>query len=140
VYYRSRPFMLGSGLTLEEAFASDMARPGSLSGGRDVGVVFNMERRGRALVLPMAGDVGSQFTPATGWAQAICYRVEQLGEDHLSDSIAVVFSGEGAVATNGFWSALTMATTMGVSRGRRPRWWKRPLPTCAAAKGQGCCG
>ena len=70
VYYRSRPFMLGSGLTLEEAFASDMARPGGLSGGRDVGVVFNMPRRGRAIVLPMAGDVGSQFTPAAGWAQA----------------------------------------------------------------------
>jgi 2-oxoisovalerate dehydrogenase E1 component len=112
VYYRSRPFMLGSGLTLEEAFASDMARPGSVSGGRDVGVVFNMERRGRALVLPMAGDVGSQFTPAAGWAQAIRYRVEQLGEAQLASSIAVVFSGEGAVATNGFWSALTMATTL----------------------------
>lgn len=112
VYYRSRPFMLGSGLTFVEAFASDMARTGSLSGGRDVGVVFNMERRGRALVLPMAGDVGSQFTPAAGWAQAIRYRVEQLGEAQLADSIAVVFSGEGAVATNGFWSALTMATTL----------------------------
>lgn len=112
VYYRSRPFMLGSGLTLVEAFASDMARPGSLSAGRDVGVVFNMERRGRALVLPMAGDVGSQFTPAAGWAQAIQYRVTQLGEEALADSIAVVFSGEGAVASNGFWSALTMATTL----------------------------
>jgi 2-oxoisovalerate dehydrogenase E1 component len=112
VYYRSRPFMLGSGLTIEEAFASDMARLGSLSAGRDVGVVFNMERRGRALVLPMAGDVGSQFTPAAGWAQAIRYRVAQLGEEALADSIAVVFSGEGAVATNGFWSALTMATTL----------------------------
>lgn len=112
VYYRSRPFMLGSGLTLVEAFASDMARPGSLSAGRDVGVVFNMERRGRALVLPMAGDVGSQFTPAAGWAQAIRYRVAQLGEEQLAGSIAVVFGGEGAVATNGFWSALTMATTL----------------------------
>lgn len=112
VYYRSRPFMLGSGLTLVEAFASDMARPGSLSAGRDVGVVFNMERRGRALVLPMAGDVGSQFTPAAGWAQAIRYRVTQLGEAALDGSIAVVFSGEGAVASNGFWSALTMATTL----------------------------
>ncbi len=112
VYYRSRPFMLGSGLTLVEAFASDMARPGSLSAGRDVGVVFNMERRGRALVLPMAGDVGSQFTPAAGWAQAIRYRVTQLGEAAFDGSIAVVFSGEGAVASNGFWSALTMATTL----------------------------
>ena len=73
VYYRSRPFMFGSGLTLVEALASDMARTGSLSGGRDVGVVFNLPRRKRALVLPMAGDVGSQFTPAVGWAAGHLY-------------------------------------------------------------------
>ena len=44
-YYRSRPFMLGAGLTAEEAMASDMARSGGVSAGRDVGVVFNMPRR-----------------------------------------------------------------------------------------------
>jgi 2-oxoisovalerate dehydrogenase E1 component len=111
-YYRSRPFLLGCGLTLEEAFASDMARVGSVSGGRDVGVVCNLPRRGRALVLPMAADVGSQFTPAAGWAQAIVYRVQQLGEGDKARSIAVVFGGDGAVASNGFWSSLTMATTL----------------------------
>jgi 2-oxoisovalerate dehydrogenase E1 component len=111
-YYRSRPFLLASGLTVAEAFASDMARLSGVSGGRDVGVVFNMPRRGRALILPMAGDVGSQFTPAAGWAQAIEYRVRVLGEQQLAGSIAVVFCGDGAVATNGFWSALTMATTL----------------------------
>ncbi|MCO5179085.1 MAG: thiamine pyrophosphate-dependent enzyme [Candidatus Promineofilum sp.] len=112
VYYRSRPFVLGSGLTAEEALASDMARAGGMSEGRDVGVVFNMPRRGRALILPMAADVGSQFTPAAGWAQAICYRRSVLGEEVVADSIAVVFGGEGSVASNGFWSALNMATTM----------------------------
>jgi len=112
VYYRSRPLMLGSGLTTEEAFASDMARAGSVSEGRDVGVVFNMPRRERALVLPMAADVASQYTPAAGWAQAIRYRCEQLGEDAAAGSIAVVFGGDGSVAGNGFWSALTMATTL----------------------------
>ena len=112
VYYRSRPFMLGSGLTAEEGLASDMARIGGVSEGRDVGVVFNMPRRGRALVLPMAGDVGSQYTPAAGWAQAICYRREQLNDQSAADSIAVVFGGEGSVACNGFWSALTIATTL----------------------------
>ncbi|MCB8942815.1 MAG: pyruvate dehydrogenase [Ardenticatenaceae bacterium] len=112
VYYRSRPFMLGTGLTLPEALRGDMAKASSLSGGRDVGVVFSMERRQRALVLPMCGDVGSQYTPAVGWAQAIRYRVEQLGEKKLQDSIAVVFGGDGSVATNGFWSALTISTTL----------------------------
>ncbi|MDT8305216.1 MAG: thiamine pyrophosphate-dependent enzyme, partial [Anaerolineae bacterium] len=112
VYYRSRPFMLGTGLTVEEAFAAGMGRAGSSSEGRDVGVVFNLPRRAGATVLPMAGDVGSQFTPAAGWAQALCYRRHELGEEALEGSIAVVFGGDGAVATNGFWSALTIATTL----------------------------
>ncbi|MDX1615740.1 MAG: transketolase C-terminal domain-containing protein [Candidatus Promineifilaceae bacterium] len=111
-YYRSRPFLLGSGLTAEEAFASDMARQGGVSAGRDVGVVFNLPSRGRATVLPMAGDVGSQYTPAAGWAQALRYRAQVLGEEGLADSMVVVFGGDGSVATNGFWSSLTMATTL----------------------------
>ena len=111
-YYRSRPFMLGTGLTLVEALASDMARTGSLSGGRDVGVVFNLPRRKRATVLPMAGDVGSQYTPGVGWAQAIRYHKETLKTADVDDSITVIFGGDGSVATNGFWSALTIATTL----------------------------
>src|SRR5574341_502715 len=59
VYYRSRPFMLASGLTVREAFAGGMARAGSVTEGRDVGVTFNMPRRTGATVLPMCGDVGS---------------------------------------------------------------------------------
>jgi len=111
VYYRSRPFLFGSGLTLEEALTADMARTGAISDGRDVGVVFNLPRRGHAAVPPMAADVGSQFTPAAGWAQAIQYRQAVLGED-VEQSMAVVFAGDGAVAANGFWSTLTMATTL----------------------------
>ncbi|HID52655.1 MAG TPA: pyruvate dehydrogenase [Anaerolineae bacterium] len=112
VYYRSRPFMLGTGLTLTEAFASDMARAGSLSGGRDVGVVFSLPRRKRAMVLPMAADVGSQYASAAGYAQALLYHKNELETPDVDDSIAVVFGGDGSVATNGFWAALTMATTL----------------------------
>jgi 2-oxoisovalerate dehydrogenase E1 component len=111
-YYRSRPFLLGSGLTIEESFVSGMARAGGVSNGRDAGVVYNMPRRERALALPVSGDVGSQFTPAAGWAQAIRYHQQQLGHQEAADAITVVFSGDGAVATNGFWSALTIATTL----------------------------
>lgn len=111
-YYRSRPAMLGLGLTLEEAINAGMARQNSPSGGRDVGVVFNMPPRGRATVIPAAADVGSQYTPAAGWAQAIQYRVNQLGETDKKGSIAVVCGGDGSIAANGFWSALTMATTL----------------------------
>jgi 2-oxoisovalerate dehydrogenase E1 component len=111
-YYRSRPLMLGVGLTPEEAFASDMARIDSVSAGRDVGVVFNKPAWGSPTVIPMGGDVGSQYTPAAGWAQAIKYRQEVLDESRVVGSMAVVFGGEGSVATNGFWSCLTMATTL----------------------------
>ncbi len=111
VYYRSRPFMLGSGLTPEEGFAAQMARAGTMSGGRDVGVTFSLPRRGRAMVLPMAGDVGSGYTPAAGWASALIYRATRLGESDRRGSIAVAFGGDGSVAANGFWSALTIATT-----------------------------
>src|SRR5262245_3940679 len=110
VYYRSRPFMLGCGLTAEEALASDMARVGSINGGRDVGVVFNLPRRERAVVLPASADVGSQYTPAAGYAQALCYRMNQLGQSEAKGSMVVTFGGDGSVASNGFWSALNMAT------------------------------
>jgi 2-oxoisovalerate dehydrogenase E1 component len=112
VYYRSRPFMLGMGLTVEEALVSGMAREGGVSNGRDVGVAFNMPRRDRALVFPMAGDVGSQFTPAAGWAQSIQYHRDVLGDEKAAGSISLVCCGDGAVASNGFWSALTIATTL----------------------------
>ncbi len=112
VYYRSRPFMLGVGLTVEEAFSGDMARSAGVSQGRDVGVTYNLPNRGKCTVLPMAGDVGSGYTPAAGWAQALVYRREELGEEELGDSMVVAFGGEGSVASNGFWSAITMATTL----------------------------
>src|SRR5579884_392209 len=69
VYYRSRPLVLALGLTAEDALASTMMRAGSLSEGRDIGVVFNLPRREGPCVLPACGGVGTQYTPAVGWAQ-----------------------------------------------------------------------
>jgi 2-oxoisovalerate dehydrogenase E1 component len=112
VYYRSRPVMLALGVALEDAAAGPLAREGSFSGGRDIGVVFNKPGRGGATVLPACGGVGAQYTPAAGWAQAIRYHQEALGESEYARSIAVVLGGDASVATGGFWSALTMATTL----------------------------
>lgn len=112
VYYRSRPFMLASGLTPEEALCSTMARVGSMNGGRDIGTVFNMPARGRASVLPMTGDVGGQYTPAAGWAQAIRYRQQVLGEAEWQGAVAAALGGDGSTATAGFWAALNMAATL----------------------------
>jgi len=111
VYYRSRPMMLALGVDLEDAAAGPLARSGSFSDGRDIGVVFNMPGKGGATVLPSCGGVGAQYTPAAGWAQAIRFRREALGDTAYSRSIAVVLGGDASVATNGFWSALTIATT-----------------------------
>src|ERR1700758_4374549 len=111
LYYRSRPLMLSLGVGLEEAAAGPLARSGAFSDGRDIGVVFNMPGRGGPTVLPACGGVGAQYTPAAGWAQAIRFRREVLGDTAYGRSIAVVLGGDASVATNGFWSALTIATT-----------------------------
>ncbi|HEX7114816.1 MAG TPA: transketolase C-terminal domain-containing protein [Steroidobacter sp.] len=112
VYYRSRPLMLSLGLALDDALASTMMRTGGVSEGRDIGVVFNLPRREGPCVLPACGGVGAQYTPAAGWAQALKYRAEVLGDKSGVGSIAVAHGGEASAATNGFWSALTMATTL----------------------------
>src|SRR5579859_1368137 len=112
VYYRSRPMMLALGVSLEDAAAAPLARSGSFSGGRDIGVVFNVPGRGAPTVLPACGGVGTQYTPAAGWAQAIRYRHEVLGDAAYAHSIAVVLGGDASTATNGFWAALNIATTL----------------------------
>jgi 2-oxoisovalerate dehydrogenase E1 component len=111
-YYRSRPLLLSLGLGIEDALASPLGRSGGFSDGRDIGVVCNLPSRDGPIVLPMSGDVGSQYTPCAGWAQAIGYHRDVLRDDAWTGAIAVVLGGEGSVATNGFWSALTMATTL----------------------------
>jgi 2-oxoisovalerate dehydrogenase E1 component len=111
-YYRSRPLLLSLGLGIDDALGSPLGRSGGFSDGRDIGVVCNMPNPGGATVLPMSGDVGSQYTPAAGWAQAIQYHRDVLGDAGYRGAMAVVLGGEASVATNGFWSALTMATTL----------------------------
>lgn len=110
-YYRSRPLLLSLGLGLEDAMAAPMGRSGGYSDGRDIGVVCNKPDADAPKVLPMAGDVGSQYTPAIGWAQGIEYRRKVLKEKEYDKAISVILGGDGSVATNGFWSALTIATT-----------------------------
>ncbi|HEY2379340.1 MAG TPA: transketolase C-terminal domain-containing protein [Gemmatimonadaceae bacterium] len=111
-YYRSRPLLLSLGLGIDDALASPLGRSGGFSDGRDIGVVCNLPRKDGPIVLPMSGDVGSQYTPCAGWAQSILYHRDVLGDASYKGAISVVLGGEGSVATNGFWSALTMATTL----------------------------
>lgn len=109
-YYRSRPFILTAGVGLMDAVSSPLARQGGYSDGRDIGVVCN--NPGETTVFPMQGGVGAQYTPVTGWAQAIQYRKNTLKDSAYNQAIAVVLGGDASMATGGFWSALNMATTL----------------------------
>jgi 2-oxoisovalerate dehydrogenase E1 component len=112
VYYRSRPFMLAAGLTPESALSATKGRQPSPNGGRDIGVVFSLTPRdGGPTVLPMSGAVGTQYTPAAGWASAIAYRQHVLGDMAWQGALAMASGGEGSASTPGFWAALNIATT-----------------------------
>lgn len=112
VYYRSRPLVMAAGMTYEESFAGPLALSGGRSGGRDIGVVHHLPNRRGVTVLPASGDVGAQYTPAVGWAQSIVYRTDVMGEQDWKGAMAVAHGGDGSTATNGFWAALNIATTL----------------------------
>ena len=110
-YYRSRPLLLTMGLPPEQALEASMMKLGGFSDGRDIGVVFNNPKDDGACIIPMSGGVGAQYTPVSGWAQAATYHSRVLKNQQWNDAIGLVLGGDASVATNGFWSALTIATT-----------------------------
>jgi 2-oxoisovalerate dehydrogenase E1 component len=110
-YYRSRPLLLALGVDVADALGSAMGRSGGYSDGRDIGVVFNYPNPEGCSALPMCGGVGAQYTPTAGWADAIEYHRTVLKDPAYDGAIAVVLGGDGSVASNGFWAALTIATT-----------------------------
>ncbi|VAW48519.1 Branched-chain alpha-keto acid dehydrogenase, E1 component, alpha subunit / Branched-chain alpha-keto acid dehydrogenase, E1 component, beta subunit, partial [hydrothermal vent metagenome] len=111
-YYRSRPLLLSMGLPVEQFLQATMMKQGGFSNGRDIGVVFNQPNHDGACVLPMSGGVGAQYTPVAGWAQAVEYHRNHLKDSNWDAAMGLVLGGDGSVATNGFWSSLTMATTL----------------------------
>jgi len=111
-YYRSRPLLLGLGLELEDAMAGPMMRSGGMSDGRDIGVVFNLPRQNnKACFLPMSGAVGAQYTPISGWAEAIRYKTNEMADKSSEGAIGVALGGDASTSTSGFWAALNSATT-----------------------------
>jgi 2-oxoisovalerate dehydrogenase E1 component len=111
-YYRSRPILLSLGVDPADALSSNMMRSGGYSGGRDIGAVFNFPNAHGPSALPMCGGVGAQYAPTAGWAQAIVYRHTVLKDKGWDRAIAVALGGDASCATGGFWSALTIATTL----------------------------
>lgn len=111
-YYRSRALALAIGLTPAEAFAGSLAKSGSASEGRDAGVLHSMHSRGGPTLLPTPGDVGAQYSPAAGWAQAIVYHRDVLGAAEWRGALALSHGGDGSIAANGFWAALNISATL----------------------------
>lgn len=112
-YYRSRPFVLSLGLDVEEAVAAPMAKSGGYSDGRDIGVVCNypnVDRKG-AMLFPMCGGVGAQYSPIAGWAQSIVYHRDQLKNSSYIGAIGVSMGGDASMSTSGFWASLNISTT-----------------------------
>jgi 2-oxoisovalerate dehydrogenase E1 component len=112
VYYRSRPFALASGLSAAEALSAGMARSVSPSQGRDNGVIYNLPGRNGLTILPGSGDVGAQYTPIVGWAQAITYHQHILKEADWASAVGVAMGGDSSATANGFWAALNIATSL----------------------------
>ncbi len=112
VYYRSRPFALAAGLQVSEALAAGMAKSLSPSHGRDTGVSYFLPPRRGVTILPMSGNVGAQYSPAAGWAQAIQYRANIMQEPAWNGAVAAALGGDGSTAANGFWAALNIVTTL----------------------------
>ncbi|MGX5174265.1 alpha-ketoacid dehydrogenase subunit alpha/beta [Aliikangiella sp. IMCC44653] len=112
-YYRSRPFVLSLGLDIVDAVASPMAKSGGYSDGRDIGVVCNypnVKRKG-AMLFPMCGGVGSQYSPISGWAQSIVYHRDELNDTSYKGALGISMGGDSSMSTSGFWAALNISTT-----------------------------
>lgn len=112
IYYRSRPFIIASGFPIEEVIGASLARAVGPTQGRDVGVIFNMPRNHGLTIFPAPGNVGAQYTPIAGWAQSILYHQRVLEEHEWKGAIAVAIGGDGSIASNGFWAALNIVTTL----------------------------
>ncbi len=112
-YYRSRPFVLSLGTDINTVITSSMNKEGGYSNGRDGGVVCNYanEDRNGAMLFPMCGGVGSQYSPISGWAQSIVYNREALQNDDYKGAIGVSMGGDSSMSSSGFWSALNISTT-----------------------------
>lgn len=111
VNYRSRPLMLTLGRSVADILKGNMGKDTEIWHGHDSGQMHSMPNNEGCTVLPTSGGVGTQYTPAAGWAHAIRYRADTLCDPSYQDSIAVVVGGDGSVSSNGFWSALNIATT-----------------------------
>jgi 2-oxoisovalerate dehydrogenase E1 component len=111
VYYRSRPLVLATGMDVATALEANLALTNSMNQGRDTGVMYNLPNRDGFSVLPASGNVGAQYTPAAGWAQAILYHQTVLSDLDWKGALAVAHGGDGSTASNGFWSALNIAST-----------------------------
>ncbi len=96
VYYRSRPFMLACGLSARRRWQAGWpVRAAPARAGMRAWCSTCPGARGLT-VLPASGDVGAQYTPAAGWAQAISYHREVLKQADWEGAVAVAWAAKAA--------------------------------------------
>jgi 2-oxoisovalerate dehydrogenase E1 component len=105
-YYRSRPLLLSLGVPIEDALASGMGGKAAIRTAATSAWCSTTRTRTARRRLPMSGGVGAQYTPTAGWAQAIEYYRNVLGDRAYDEAIAVVLGGDASCATGGFWASL----------------------------------
>ena len=66
------------GPVVEASLLATLGKPGSPTDGRDLSAVYNLPKRGRAIVPPNAADIGAQYCVAAGWASPAEYFVDRL--------------------------------------------------------------
>ena len=100
-YYRSRPHAADLGLSLEDAFA-DPAEVGAASATVAIWCRLQSPNTDGAVVLPMSGDVGSQYTPVAGWARPL-------------PITAMCFATASGTTQSAWYSAAKLQREMGLS-------------------------
>ena len=106
--------------------ASPLGRSGGFSDGRDIGVVCNLPNTDGASCCRCRATSARSTRPRRAGRRLSPTIATCSATTRYRGAIAVVLGGEASVATNGFWSALTMATTLQAAdavlhRGQRPR-------------------
>ena len=112
-YYRSRPLMLALGVSLEEAAAGPLAAQRLLQRRprHRCGLQSSRVAAARPCCRRAVASARSTRRPRAGHRRSAT-ATRRSPMPAYARSIAVVLGGDASTATNGFWSALNIATTL----------------------------
>lgn len=98
--YRQQGILINRGASIKEMMCQCLSNAGDPLDGKNIPVLYSFKKHG---FFSISGNLGTQLIQGVGWAMANAYKNE--------DSIASVFTGEGATAEGDFHYALNFAST-----------------------------